>query len=189
MNKKPRCNWCTSDPLYMNYHDKEWGVPLYDNQKLFEFLILEGMQAGLSWLTILKKRNNFRKAFVNFNPDKIARFNQKKIESLMQDAGIVRNRLKIEAAIQNAKCYIAINEIRNFNDYIWQFVDGEPIQNKWRSMEKVPASTKISDQMSKTLKKSGFKFVGPTICYAFMQAVGMVNDHLITCYRYNKLIQ
>jgi len=187
MNKKTRCSWCSNDLLYINYHDKEWGVPLYDDQRLFEFLILEGMQAGLSWFTILKKRENFRKAFANFNPEKIARFNQKKVEKLMQDSGIIRNRLKIEAAIQSAKCYLAMSETQNFNDYIWQFVDGKPIQNKWRSLEQVPTSTEISDQMSKTLKKVGFKFVGPTICYAFMQAVGMVNDHLTTCFRHHHL--
>jgi len=186
MNKN-RCNWCEKDPLYIDYHDNEWGEPLYDDQQLFELLILEGMQAGLSWITILKKRENFRKAFNDFNPEKIARYNQKKIESLMQNTGIIRNRLKINSVITNAKLYCDIQAKDNFSDYIWQFVDGEPIQNRWHSLKQIPASTEVSDQMLKTLKKVGFKFIGSTICYAFMQATGMVNDHVISCYRHKEL--
>lgn len=182
-----RCQWVTQDPLYIEYHDKEWGVPVYDARKLFEFLILEGVQAGLSWITVLKKRENYRKAFDQFNPEKIARYNTQKINQLLANPGIIRNRLKINAAIINAQAYLAIQEETDFVDYLWQFVNGKPIHNHWKTSKQVPAKTAISDAMSKDLKKRGFKFVGSTICYAFMQAVGMVNDHIITCFRYKKM--
>lgn len=182
---KKRCAWCTDDPLYIAYHDQEWGVPIYDDRKLFEFIILEGMQAGLSWLTILKKRESYRKAFANFNAKKIISFDENKIELLMQNSGIIRHRLKIESIITNAEAYLAVKkEWKNVSDYIWHFVDGVPIQNHWQRAASVPTKTTISDAMSKDLKKRGFKFVGSTICYAFMQAVGMVNDHTTDCFRY-----
>ncbi len=181
-----RCEWAANvEPLYTKYHDEEWGVPVFDDQKLFEMLILEGAQAGLSWITILKKRENYRKAFDNFDVKKIARYSDRKRASLLNDAGIVRNRLKINAAIVNAQCYLAVlDKYSSFSDYIWQFVDGEPINKRWKSMQDVPITTNESDAMSKALKKRGFKFVGPTICYAFMQAVGMVNDHTTDCFCY-----
>ncbi len=182
-----RCAWGTDDPLYIAYHDKEWGKPIKDDRLLFEFLILEGMQAGLSWITILKKRENFRKAFDNFDPTKIAKYNAKKCTSLLQDAGIIRNKLKIQAAIGNAKAYLKIKqEFGSFSDYIWGFVSDTPLQNAWATVKEIPAKTEISDCMSKDLKKRGFKFVGSTICYAFMQAVGMVNDHTMDCFCYAK---
>jgi DNA-3-methyladenine glycosylase I len=185
---KNRCIWCKKDPLYIHYHDTEWGVPIYDDKLLFEFLILEGMQAGLSWFTILKKREAFRAAFVNFDAKKIAKFDQKKIHLLLNNADIVRNKLKITAAITNANAFLEIkNEWDSFADYIWHFVDGKPIQNHWKNTNQVPAKTSVSDAMSKDLKKRGFKFVGSTICYAFMQAVGMVNDHVVDCFRYGKV--
>lgn len=178
-----RCEWCTDDPIYIAYHDNEWGVPIYDDRLLFEFLILEGAQAGLSWITILKKRENYRACFDNFAAEKIARYPARKIESLLKNPGIVRNRLKIEAAVTNARAYLeVIEEWENFSDFIWHYVEGNPIVNRWRSIKQVPTSTPISDAMSKDLKKRGFKFVGSTICYAFMQAVGMVNDHTLTCF-------
>ncbi len=184
INQKPRCGWVSDDPLYIEYHDREWGVPVFDDQKLFEFLLLEGAQAGLSWITILRKRENYREAFDLFNAEKIARYNDKKILELMNNPGIVRNQLKINAFITNAKAYLEICEEQgSFSDYIWQFVEGVPIVNHWKSLSDVPVSTPISDQMAKTLKKAGFKFVGSTICYAFMQAVGMVNDHIHSCYK------
>lgn len=183
-----RCDWVTEDPLYIQYHDHEWGVPIYDDKKLFEMLILEGMQAGLNWLTVLRKRENFRLAFDNFNPQTIAQYKEKKILSLLQDAGIIRNNKKISAAQQNAIAFLKIQkEFGHFNKYIWQFVGGEPIKNRWRSQSEVPAATQHSEAMSKDLKKRGFSFVGSTICYAFMQAVGMVNDHVTTCYRYKEI--
>ena len=183
--KLERCTWANKSPLDTQYHDEEWGVPLHDDRLLFEFLILEGAQAGLSWSTVLAKRNNYRKAFANFDVAKIARFDDKKIESLMQDAGIIRNRLKITSTIKNSKAFIAIQkEFGSFDKYIWAFVDGKPIQNNWLSMSDVPAKTDISDAMCKDLKKRGFTFVGSTICYAFMQATGMVNDHVIECPRH-----
>lgn len=188
MTKSPtdkRCSWCHGDALYEKYHDEEWGVPLYDNQTLFEFLLLEGAQAGLSWITVLRKREGYRKAYDNFNPEKIARYTPKKIEKLLQNPNIIRNRLKVESAVKNAKAYLKIMESNStFSDFLWQFVDGEPKQNRWRSMKQVPASTAISDKLSKELKKKGFNFVGSTICYANMQATGMVNDHLVSCPRY-----
>ena len=185
MNEKVRCPWCGTDPLYMEYHDKEWGTPLYDNQKLFEFLILEGAQAGLSWITVLRKRENYRKAFDNFDPIKIARYSDVKVEKLLQNEGIIRNRLKIESAIKNAKAYLAMQKNgEDFSEFLWSFVGGKPKQNKLKHMGEALASTLESDAMSKALKKRGFNFVGSTICYAFMQATGMVNDHMTNCYRY-----
>lgn len=182
-----RCAWCSSDPLYQQYHDEEWGVPSYDDQHLFEMLILEGAQAGLNWLTILKKRQGYRKAFDHFDARKVARYTPKKIEKLLLNPGIIRNRLKVQAAVTNAQNYLEVkDEFGSFSDYIWQFVDGEPVINHWKNLKQVPASTKQSDAMSKELKKRGFKFVGSTICYAYMQAVGMVNDHTTDCFRYGK---
>jgi len=182
-----RCPWAKTD-LYAQYHDTEWGVPAHDDRLLFEFLILEGAQAGLSWETILKKRENYRAAFDKFEPALVAKYGQKKRLSLLADAGIVRNRQKIEAAIQNAKMFLAVqDEFGTFDEYIWRFVGNVPTQNAWRSFKDVPAKTPESDAMSKDLKQRGFKFVGSTICYAFMQAVGMVNDHLIGCFRHGEL--
>lgn len=187
MNKKlietlKRCEWVTADPINIEYHDKEWGVPVYDERLLFEFLILEGVQAGLSWLTVLKKRENYRKCFNNFDPEKIAKYNQAKTEALLNNPGIIRNKLKVAAAITNAKAFLQLQQQGiDFSDYLWGFVDGKPIQNHWKTHAQIPATTNISDAMSKDLKKKGFKFVGSTICYAFMQAVGMVNDHTSQC--------
>lgn len=183
-----RCGWAGDDPLMQDYHDKEWGRPVYDDNVLFEFLILEGMQAGLSWSTILKKRNNFRRAFDNFNAKKIAAYGDKKIAELLQNEGIIRNRLKINAIIVNAKLFLDIQkESGSFSDYIWQFVGGKPIIYARKKMSDIPTATNEAERMSKALKKHGFKFVGPTICYAFMQAVGMVNDHVISCDCYKEL--
>ncbi len=182
-----RCQWAGNDPLYIQYHDEEWGVPLYDDDKLFEFLILEGFQAGLSWITILRKRENFRKAFDNFDALKIVKYDAHKVEELMQDTGIIRNRLKIEGTIINARLFLEIQkEYGSFREYIWQFVEGQVVINQRDSLKDVPASTEISDVMSKALKKRGFKFIGTTICYAFMQATGMVNDHVVNCVCYNR---
>jgi DNA-3-methyladenine glycosylase I len=187
LNKK-RCPWCERDQLYIEYHDKEWGVPIHDDQKLFEFLILEGAQAGLSWLTILKRRTGYQKAFANFKPEAVARFTEDKIELLMQDTGIIRNRLKIKAAITNARAFLKIQEqFGSFDKYSWQFVNGERIINKLTSIKNAPAVSKESDAFSKDLQQRGFKFVGSTIIYAHMQAVGMVNDHLVDCFRYSKV--
>jgi DNA-3-methyladenine glycosylase I len=184
---KARCPWAKTE-LYVQYHDAEWGVPVHDDRLLFEFLVLEGAQAGLSWETILKKRANYRRAFDNFDPAVVARYGQKKRKSLLADAGIVRNRLKIEAAIRNAKAFLAVQEeFGTFAEYIWRFVGNEPMQNAWRSIQEVPAKTPESNAMSMDLKRRGFTFVGSTICYAFMQAVGMVNDHLVDCFRYGEL--
>lgn len=183
-----RCTWAGSDPLYTEYHDQEWGTPVYDDKKLFEFLILEGAQAGLSWITILRKRENYRKAFDRFDPEKIAAYNDEKIAELLNDPGIIRNRLKIQSAVINARAFLdIISEFGSFSSYIWQFTNGKPVINKWSSLKEVPPRTEISDRMSKDLKKRGFKFVGSTICYAFMQAVGMVNDHTVDCFRYHEL--
>ncbi len=180
-----RCPWPARDPLYLAYHDEEWGVPEYDDRALYEKLVLDGFQAGLAWITILRKRENFRKAFDGFAPEKIARFTPKKIERLMQDAGIVRNRAKIEGAVASARAYLAIMESGpGFANLLWDYVDGSPKQNKFRSMGQVPAETDLSRRVSKDLAGRGFKFVGPTIVYAFMQAVGMVNDHLVKCHRH-----
>jgi DNA-3-methyladenine glycosylase I len=185
--EKARCPWAKTE-LYVQYHDTEWGVPVHDDRLLFEFLVLEGAQAGLSWETILKKRENYRRAFDNFDPAVVARYGQKKRQSLMSDSGIVRNRLKIEAAVQNAKAFLAVQHaIGTFDEYIWGFVSNGPKQNAWRSIKEVPAKTPESDAMSKDLKRRGFTFVGSTICYAFIQAVGMVNDHLVDCFRHGEL--
>jgi DNA-3-methyladenine glycosylase I len=186
--EKTRCGWSTNDPLYIKYHDEEWGVPCHNDRKLFEMLILEGFQAGLSWITILKKRKNFKKAFDNFDPKKIIKYDSKKINQLMKDEGIIRNKLKINAAMINAKCFLEVKkEFGSFDKYIWQFVNGKPKINKFKTLKDVPAKTVESDAMSKDLKKRGFKFVGSTICYAFMQATGMVNDHIKGCFRYPEL--
>jgi DNA-3-methyladenine glycosylase I len=183
----PRCPWATTEPA-ITYHDKEWGVPVHDDRVLFEFLILEGAQAGLSWNTILKKRENYRKAFDEFRPEKIARYGKRDLQRLLSNDGIVRNRLKIAATIENAKRFLEVKkEFRSFDAYLWSFVGGKPIQNRWRVLTDVPARAAESDAMSGDLLRRGFKFVGSTICYAFMQAVGMVNDHLVTCPRYAEL--
>jgi len=182
----PRCPWATIEPA-IAYHDKEWGVPVHNERTLFEFLILEGAQAGLSWITILKKRENYRKAFAGFNPEKIARYGTRDVKRLFGDAGIVRNRLKIAATIQNAKALLALREETTFDTYLWSFVGGKPIQNRWRSMADVPVRTAESDAMSRDLLRRGFKFAGSTICYALMQATGLVNDHLVTCPRHAEL--
>ena len=185
---KKRCAWCGSDPLYRAYHDDEWGVPVHDDRRLFEFLVLEGAQAGLSWLTILKKRENYRKAFHSFDCERIARYTDADVARLLADAGIVRNRLKIASAIQNARSVLAIQEAYgSLAAYLWRYVDGVPRQNAWGSMAEIPARTELSDAMSRDLKKRGLKFVGSTICYAFMQAVGMVNDHTTDCYRHQEI--
>ncbi len=182
-----RCSWAGNEHA-IRYHDEEWGVPLHDDQRLFEFLILEGAQAGLSWNTILKKRDNYRAAFDNFEPQVVARYGPKKIRQLLGDSGIVRNRLKIASAIQNARAFLQVQkEFGSFDTYIWQFVEGVPRQNAWRTPQQVPAKTPQSDSMSKSLKRRGFNFVGSTICYAFMQAVGMVNDHTVECFRHARL--
>ncbi len=182
---KHRCQWAGNDPLYQKYHDEEWGVPVHNDQKLFEMLILEGAQAGLSWITILRKRENYRKAFSNFDAKKIAKYDSKKVEQLLLNEGIVRNKLKIASTIQNAKLFLELQkEFGSFDKYIWQFTAGKPVKNNWKSLKEIPPKTKESDVMSKDLKKRGFKFVGSTICYAFMQAVGMVNDHTVDCFRY-----
>src|SRR5213078_4518817 len=182
----PRCPWAINEPN-LTYHDQEWGVPVHDNRKLFEFLILEGAQAGLSWSTILKKRENYRKAFDGFRAEEIARYGARDVRRLLGDAGIVRNRLKIAATIENAKAFLLLREETTFDAYLWSFIGGTPIQNRWRTMADVPARTAESDAMSRDLLRRGFKFVGSTICYAFMQAIGMVNDHLVTCPRYTEL--
>jgi DNA-3-methyladenine glycosylase I len=185
---KNRCEWGDSDPLYVKYHDREWGTPLHDERGLFEFLVLEGAQAGLSWLTILRKRDNYRKAFDRFDPQKVARYSAADVRRLLADPGIVRNRLKIESAIRNARGVLAVaDEFGSFDSFIWRSVDHRPRQNAWRSLAEIPASTALSDRMSKELKKRGFSFVGSTICYAFMQAVGMVNDHVVGCFRHEEL--
>lgn len=187
MDKK-RCNWCGNDPLYVEYHDTEWGVPVYDDDKLFEFLILETFQAGLSWITILRKRENFRKAFDNFDYKKIATYSDKKFDELILDAGIIRNKLKIKATISNAISFMEIQkEFGSFSKYIWNFTSGKPIKNKWDDLNSVPATTDLSNVISKDLKKRGFKFVGSTVIYAHMQATGMVNDHVKDCFRYNEV--
>jgi DNA-3-methyladenine glycosylase I len=189
-NSKQTCSWPKGDPLLTKYHDTEWGVPLHNDKKLFEFLILEGFQAGLSWLTILKKRENFRKAFDKFDFNTVANYDQRKINSLLQDSGIIRNKLKIESAVTNAKAFIEVRkEFSTFNKYIWSFTNNKPIHNKFESLEEIPAKTKLSDLISKDLKKRGFKFVGSTIVYAHMQATGMVNDHIKSCYRYKEIIE
>ena len=188
MMVQQRCEWGTSSVLYIEYHDLEWGVPVHDERLLFEFLILEGAQAGLSWSTILNKRKAYIQAFDNFEPTKVASYDDAKVQALLANTGIVRNRLKIQAAIQNARSFLEVrDQYGSFDTYIWQFVDGKPIQNSWKSLQEIPATTKESDAMSKELKKRGFTFVGSTICYAFMQAVGMVNDHTIDCFRWQEV--
>ncbi|AFH47927.1 Glycosylase [Ignavibacterium album JCM 16511] len=188
MKNTSRCPWAADDKLMIKYHDEEWGVPLHNDRKLFEFLLLEGFQAGLSWRTILHKRKNFRKAFDNFDFNKIAKYDKRKINSLMKDEGIIRNKLKIESAVTNAKAFIQIRkEFGTFDKYIWSFVNYEPINNKFTSIKELPARTELSDKISEDLKKRGFKFVGSTVIYAHMQATGMVNDHLVYCFRYNQI--
>ncbi len=186
-----RCEWAPqADELYVRYHDVEWGVPVHDDKALFEFLLLEGAQAGLSWSTILKKRENYRKLFADFDPAAVAAFDQATIERLLEDPGIVRNRLKVQSAVRNAQAFLKVQqEFGSFDSYIWSFVDGRPLLNRWKSLKEVPAKTAQSDAMSKDLKKRGFNFVGSTICYAFMQAVGMVNDHTIDCFRWSECSQ
>jgi len=185
-----RCAWAGSDPLYLEYHDREWGVPLHDDRRLFEMLVLEGAQAGLSWITILRKRAAYRRAFDRFDPRKVAQYDARKVRALVADAGIVRNRMKIESAVANARAFLEVaRQYGSFDAYIWQLAGGAPRQNAWRSLEQLPARTDESDAMSKDLRKRGFSFVGSTICYAFMQATGMVNDHVVDCFRYKELAQ
>jgi DNA-3-methyladenine glycosylase I len=186
--EQQRCEWGNSSVLYIDYHDLEWGVPVHDERTLFEFLILEGAQAGLSWSTILNKRQAYIQAFDNFEPNKVASYNDTKVQALLANPGIVRNRLKIQAAIQNARSFLEVqDQFGSFDTYIWQFVDRKPLQNSWKSLQEIPATTQESDAMSKELKKHGFTFVGSTICYAFMQAVGMVNDHVVDCFRWQEV--
>ncbi len=188
MNTIKRCSWCGDDPLYQAYHDREWGVPLYDEQTLFESLCLEGAQAGLSWITILRKREHYRLVFDRFDAEKIAAYNQAKIDELLSDAGIVRNKLKVNGFVKNARAYLQLQEEEgSFSNWLWQFVEGEVVQNQRSTLADVPANTDLSDAMSKALKKRGFTFVGGTICYAFMQATGMVNDHTTDCFRFGQL--
>ncbi len=185
---KRRCEWVTADPLYITYHDEEWGRPVHDDRRLFEFLILEGVQAGLSWLTVLKKRAHYRTALDGFDPEQVALYSPRKIENLMQDSGLIRNRLKMKAAVTNARAFLEVQAAFGaFNRYIWQFVDGRPVQNRWHRTADIPAWTPLSRAMSRDLKKRGFQFVGPTICYAFMQATGMVNDHIRDCFCYREI--
>ncbi|MGB3563369.1 MAG: DNA-3-methyladenine glycosylase I [Thermoanaerobaculia bacterium] len=187
---KNRCEWAGTDPLMVEYHDREWGTPVHDDRTLFEFLILEGAQAGLSWSTVLKKRERYRQVFDNFDAVKVAGYTEKKTAKLLADPGIIRNRLKVASEIRNAKAFLAVQEeFGSFDDFIWQFVGGFPKVNRWRSLKQIPAQTAESDAMSRELKRRGFNFVGSTICYAFMQAVGMVNDHTVDCFRYEELVQ
>ena len=190
-DNKSRCSWVPEkDPLYIEYHDQEWGVPEHDDQKLFEMLILEGAQAGLSWITVLRKRENYQQLFDQFDPEKIIHYDEKKIASLLENPGIIRNKLKVNSVVINAKLMIEIQQGgQSFSDYLWQFVDGKPIINKWKTFDQVPVSTPESDAMSKDLKKRGFKFIGTTICYAFMQATGMVNDHTTDCFCYKTSVK
>ncbi|MEM6720780.1 MAG: DNA-3-methyladenine glycosylase I [Bacteroidota bacterium] len=188
LTDKRRCTWPGNDSLYVAYHDEEWGVPLYDDDRLFEFLILETFQAGLSWITILRKRENFRKAFDNFDYQKIAQYNAEKYNSLLEDTGIIRNKLKISSAIHNAQMFMKVQEeFGSFSNYIWQFTDGKPIQNAFKTNKEILAKTELSDKISKDLKRKGFKFIGSTTMYAFMQATGIVNDHLVDCFRYKEI--
>ncbi len=186
--EKIRCSWCGTDPLYVAYHDTEWGVPLHDDRKLFEMLVLEGAQAGLSWLTVLRKRDAYRAAFDGFEPPVVAAYDQRKVRELLQNEGIIRNRQKIEAAIANARAFIAVQrEFGSFDAYTWRFVGGRPKRNAWRTLDEIPAVTPEAEKLSRDLKARGFRFVGPTICYAHMQATGMVNDHLVSCFRYREV--
>ena len=190
VDAKQRCWWCGDDELYQRYHDHEWGVPVHDDRHLFEFLCLEGAQAGLSWITILRKRENYRRLFDQFDAQKIARYEEAKIASLLADPGIVRNKLKVNGFVKNARAYLnMLDQGDSLDSYLWNYVDGEPLQNHWKSMGQIPANTAVSDTMSKDLKKRGFTFVGSTICYAFMQAAGLVNDHLTECYRHAEVAQ
>ncbi|MFC1555172.1 DNA-3-methyladenine glycosylase I [candidate division KSB1 bacterium] len=183
-----RCEWVGDDPLYIEYHDKEWGVPVHDDRLLFEMIVLDAAQAGLSWITVLRKRDNYRKAFDNFDPVKVSQYNEKKIEQLLSNEGIIRNKQKINSAVTNAKAFLKVQkELGSFDRYIWQFTGSKTKKNAWRSLSELPAKTSESEAMSKDMKKRGFTFVGPTICYAFMQAAGIVNDHTIDCFRYNNL--
>lgn len=189
-NSVNRCGWAGTDPLYRSYHDSEWGVPVHDDRLLFEFLILEGAQAGLSWITVLRKRDGYRRAFAGLDPEAVARFGEPEQLKLMADPGIVRNRLKIASTMGNARAFLELREeFDSFDSYLWRFVDGAPLQNAWRTLAEVPASTAVSDALSRDLKRRGFRFVGSTICYAFMQAVGMVNDHTVDCFRWAQLQQ
>lgn len=188
--QRERCSWCGDDPIYVAYHDNEWGVPVRDDRTLFEFLILEGAQAGLSWITILRKRDAYRVAFDDFDPERVAGYDERKIESLLSDPGIVRNRQKVRAAVGNAEAFLRVQEeAGSFSDYIWSFVDGRPIQNEWQSLDQIPATTPLAESISKDLKRKGFRFVGPTIVYAHMQATGMVNDHLVSCFRHHEVAE
>jgi len=183
-----RCPWCTGDPLYLAYHDQEWGVPVFEDKKQFEFLILEAAQAGLSWLTVLRKRDNYRLVYADFNPEIVASFDQQKIESLMEDKGIIRNKLKIDASVNNARRFLEVQEkFGSFCNYIWEFIDFKPIVNHWTDLEDIPTKTKLSEIISKDLKKRGFRFLGPTIIYSHLQATGLINDHLILCFRYEEI--
>ena len=187
--KIKRCEWCITGPLYVKYHDEEWGVPVHDDKKHFEMIILDGAQAGLSWLTVLRKRENYRKAFDNFDPEKVAKYDEKKIAELLENPGIIRNKLKVKSAVTNARAFIKVQEeFGSFDKYIWQFVNYKPVVNKWKSDKEIPATSEESDAMSNDLKSRGFKFVGSTICYAYMQAAGMVNDHVVTCFRYKEVM-
>jgi DNA-3-methyladenine glycosylase I len=189
MTERHRCGWCGHDELYVAYHDDEWGVPVYDDRKLFEFLILEGAQAGLSWLTILKKREGYRRAFADFDSSKVARYGEKEIASLLNDPEIVRNRLKVRSAVANAQAFLEVqHEWGSFSDYFWSFVDGRSIQNSWRSLSEIPVTTPLAEGISKDLKARGFRFVGPKIVYAHMQATGIVNDHLVDCFRHSEIV-
>jgi DNA-3-methyladenine glycosylase I len=186
---RPRCTWSLHSDLYRQYHDEEWGVPLHDDRRLFEMLVLEGAQAGISWIIVLKKRQRYQEVFDNFDAEQIARYDDAKIATLLEDPGIIRNRLKVQAAVTNARAFLTVcEEFGSFDRYIWQFVDGKPIVNQWQTMSQLPAKTTVSDAMSKDLKKRGFKFIGSTICYAYMQAVGMVNDHTVDCWRWHELV-
>lgn len=188
IDERVRCGWVSDSLLYIRYHDEEWGVPVHDERKLFEFLTLEGAQAGLSWYTILRKREAYREAFAGFDPEIVAHYDERKLEELMQNAGIVRNRLKLGAAIRNAAAFLKVREaFGSFDAYIWRFVDGKPVRNRWEALKDVPVSTPISDKLSKDLKQRGFSFVGSTICYAHMQATGMVQDHLTCCFRHEEI--
>lgn len=186
--KKKRCPWCEGDELYIRYHDREWGVPVHGDKKHFEFLVLESFQAGLSWLTILKKRENFRKAFDGFDPKRVSRYREKKIQELLKNPGIIRNRRKIEASVNNAKRFLEIQgEFGSFDEYMWRYTDFKPLVHTWREASEIPATTQLSDEISLDLKKRGFKFVGPTTIYAHIQAIGLVNDHIVSCFRYKEL--
>jgi len=188
VNDKPRCAWCLGDPLYLAYHDQEWGVPLHDDRGLFEFLVLETFQAGLSWLTILKKRDNFRRAFAGFDPQRVARFDERDRRRLLADAGIVRNRLKVDAAIANARVFLEVQAAHgSFDRWIWSFTDGRPIVNRWRELREMPAQTPLAATISREMRRLGFRFAGPVVVYSHMQATGMVNDHLVSCYRHAEI--